>query len=92
MYTHVHTVFLPSFTIFPHSSPSHWYPLPKAGPVSPLSGFVKEKKWHFCLFNMATQGLSLWNFRVYVYYNQNWFISIFLLSTLVPFLWWSQQV
>jgi hypothetical protein len=29
----------------------------------------------------------LWHFRVYMYYNLNWFISsIFLLSTLVPFL------
>jgi hypothetical protein len=28
-----------------------------------------------------------------MYYNPNWFISsIFLLSTLVPFLWWFQQV
>jgi hypothetical protein len=26
---------------------------------------------------------------IYMYYNPNWFIcSIFLLSTLVPFLWW----
>jgi hypothetical protein len=27
-----------------------------------------------------------------MYYNPNWVISIFLLSTLVPFLWWFQQV
>jgi hypothetical protein len=32
-------------------------------------------------------------FHVYVYYNLNWFISsIFLLSTLVPFLGWFQQI
>jgi hypothetical protein len=44
------------------------------------------------LFKIATQGVSLWHFHVYIYYNPNWFIStIFLLSTLVPFLWWFQQ-
>jgi hypothetical protein len=33
----------------------------------------------------------LWHFHVYMYYNPNWFIpSIFLISTLVPFLWWFQ--
>jgi hypothetical protein len=45
------------------------------------------------LFKIATQGVSLWHFHVNMYYNLNWFISsIFLLSTLVPFLWWLQQV
>jgi hypothetical protein len=34
----------------------------------------------------------LWYFHVYMYYNPNWFISIFLHSTLVPFLWWFQLV
>jgi hypothetical protein len=44
------------------------------------------------LFKIATQGVSLRHFHVYMYYNLNWFISpIFLLSTLVPFLWWFQQ-
>jgi hypothetical protein len=58
-----------------------------------LSYFVKEKKWHFCLFKVGIQGVSLWHFHVYMYYNQNWLIlSIVLLSTLVPFLWWCQQV
>jgi hypothetical protein len=34
---------------------------------------------------MATQGVSLWHFHVYMYYSLIWFIpSIFLLSTLVP--------
>jgi hypothetical protein len=50
----------------------------------------KRKKWHFCLFKIkiATQGVSLWQFHVYMYYNPSWFIScIFLHSTLVPFLW-----
>jgi hypothetical protein len=45
------------------------------------------------LFKVATQGVSLWHFHVYVYYNPNWFIfSILLLSTWVPFLRWFQQV
>jgi hypothetical protein len=45
------------------------------------------------LFKIAIQGISLWHFHVYMYYNLNWFIpSIFLLSILVPFLWWFQQV
>jgi hypothetical protein len=34
-----------------------------------------------------------WHFHVYLYYNLSWFISsIFLLSTLVLFLWLYQQV
>jgi hypothetical protein len=36
------------------------------------------------LFKIATQGVSLWQVHVYMYYNLNWFISsIFLLSTLL---------
>jgi hypothetical protein len=33
----------------------------------------------------------LWYFHVHMYYNPNWFVSIFLHSTLIPFLWWFQQ-
>jgi hypothetical protein len=45
------------------------------------------------LFKIVIQGVSLWYFHVYMYYNPNLFISsIFLLSTLVSFLWWFQQV
>jgi hypothetical protein len=45
-----------------------------------------EEKWkqsHFCLCKrkVATQGVSLWYFQVYMYYNSNWFISILLHST-----------
>jgi hypothetical protein len=51
--------------------------------------FMKNKKKFFCLF----KGVSLWHLPLYMYYNSNWFIlSIFSLSTLVPFLWWFQQV
>jgi hypothetical protein len=45
------------------------------------------------LFKIATLRVSLWHFHVYMYYNSIWFISsIFLLSTLVPFLWLFQLV
>jgi hypothetical protein len=44
------------------------------------------------LFKISIQGTSLWHFHAYMYENPDWFItSIFLLSTLVPFLWWFQQ-
>jgi hypothetical protein len=47
----------------------------------------------FCLFKIAIHGVSLYHFHVYMYYNSNWFIfSIFLLSILMQFLWWFQQV
>jgi hypothetical protein len=60
----------------------------------PVLRFCKrKKKWHFCLSKISVQGVSLWHFYVRMYYNLNWFISsIFLLSTLAPFLWWFQQV
>jgi hypothetical protein len=51
------------------------------------------KKWHFCLFKIAIQGVSLWHFHVCMYYNLNWLSpSIFLLFILVAFFWWFQQV
>jgi hypothetical protein len=69
-------------TPFPHHFP------PPMGTQSPdrtcsallFSNFVKEEKWHFCLFKMATLGVSVWYFRVYMYYSPIWLIySIFLL-------------
>jgi hypothetical protein len=51
-----------------------------------------KEKMTFCLFKIATQGVSLWHLNIYMYYNPVWFISIFLLSTLVFFLWWYQPV
>jgi hypothetical protein len=54
--------------------------------------FSVFEKRHFCLFKIAIQRVSLWHFHAYMYYNPNWFISIFLLSTLVPFIQWFQQV
>jgi hypothetical protein len=45
-------------------------------------------KRYFCLFKIAIQEVSLWHFYAYMYYNPNWFIPLFLLSTLVYSLWW----
>jgi hypothetical protein len=93
IYIHVYTVFAiySSSYSFPTSSLcSCWYfPPHQTGPVSPSCSLIlqKKNKWHFWLFKITTQGVSLWHFHVYMYYNPNWFISsIFLLSTLVPFL------
>jgi hypothetical protein len=54
--------------------------------------FYTRKTWHFWLFKIAIWGISLWHFHVYMYYCLIWLISsIFLLSTLVTFLWWFQR-
>jgi hypothetical protein len=56
-----------------------------------FSGFVKEKEKVTFVLKIATQGVSLRHFHEYMYYSLNWFIfSIFLLSTLVPFLCFQQ--
>jgi hypothetical protein len=44
------------------------------------------------LFKIAVQGVLLCPFHEYMYYNPNWFIPSILLSILVSFLWWLQQV
>jgi hypothetical protein len=44
------------------------------------------------MFNIDIEVISMWHFHVYIYYNPNWFISVFLFSNLVPFLWWFQLV
>jgi hypothetical protein len=52
--------------------------------------FSDFEKRHFCLYKIALQTISWWHSHVYMHYNLNWFISsIFLLSTLVPFLFQS---
>jgi hypothetical protein len=39
------------------------------------------------------KGVSMWHFHVHMHYNPNWFSSsIYLLSALVPFLWWFGQI
>jgi hypothetical protein len=83
--------------IHPHTLSPHF--LPPIGSKYPTENcstlcsliFLKKKKW--LSFKIATHGVSLWHFYVYMYYNPDCLIySIFLLSTLVPSLWWFQQV
>jgi hypothetical protein len=90
MHMHVYIIFSPyspSYPLFPLLflllTPTDTQP----------SCYLFLKMWYFYLFKIAIQGVSLWPFHVYMYCNPNCFIcSIFLLSTLVPFLWWLQQV
>jgi hypothetical protein len=93
----VYTVFMSyshSYTLSPHFPHSHWYQSTRQDLLClSVLLFCKRKEWHFCLFKIVTQGVSLWHSHEYIYYDANWFISsVFLLSTLVPFLWWFQQV
>jgi hypothetical protein len=58
----------------------HWYQHPNRTCFAFL--FTIFEKIYFCLYKIAIQGVSLWHFHVYMYYNLNWFIpSIFRLST-----------
>jgi hypothetical protein len=86
---------------FPHllPSPTGSTPPPPAGPVWSSCSLIlykkrrRRRKRHFWLLQIATWGVSLWHFHVYMDYSPIWFISsIFLLSTLVPFLWWLQML
>jgi hypothetical protein len=68
-------------------------PAPRQDLFHTLVLWFCKRKWMTFLFKKATQGVSLWHFHVYMYYNPSWFIStIFILFTLVPVLWWFQQV
>jgi hypothetical protein len=68
IYTHVYTVFAPyspSHTLSPSPSPLPMVPTPSSRQYlfcPPVLQFVKEKKWHFCLFKIA-----LWHFSLYIY-------------------------
>jgi hypothetical protein len=62
-----------------------------SGLVFSLVLFFLKRSFFLLLFKI--QGVSLWHLHVYINYNPNLFIaSFFLLSTLVPFLWWFEQV
>jgi hypothetical protein len=79
----------PSYTLSLYPPPSHCTN-PQTGPALPSCSLFLKKDI-VCLFKIAIQGVSLCYFYVYMYYNPNWFIPfIFLLSTLVPFLWFQQ--
>jgi hypothetical protein len=77
---HLHLIHPP--IPFPTSSALPLVPIPQTGPVL-LSGFVKEKKWHFCFFKIAIQAVSLWHFYVYMYYNLfiSWLVHLFYFSS-----------
>jgi hypothetical protein len=72
IYMYVYMVFAlhsPSQTL--SSPPPHTHTLvrtPTGRTCSALlfSNFVKRKKWHFCLFKVATQGVSLQHFQEYM--------------------------
>jgi hypothetical protein len=56
-------------TPFPHHLPLPLVPTPlsRQGMFHPpVPQFCKEKQWHFCFFKIATQGVSLGHFHVYV--------------------------
>jgi hypothetical protein len=44
------------------------------GPILPSCSVFEKKTF---LFKIAIWAVSLWHFHLYMYYNQNWFISIF---------------
>jgi hypothetical protein len=46
----------------------------------PILWFCKRKKWHFWLFKIATQGVSLWHFHVYMYYKPNLVHTLYFAS------------
>jgi hypothetical protein len=90
IYIHVYRIFLPysPFNPFPYflSPPTGTHPPDRNCFAFLISVFVKKKKDIFVCLR--------WLYRVFycdisMYNNLNWLIpSIFLLSILVPFLWW----
>jgi hypothetical protein len=36
----------------------------------------RRNKWHFCLFKIATHGVSLWHFHVYMYFIYMYFLFL----------------
>jgi hypothetical protein len=69
IYIHVHSICI-LFTLlhpFPTSSPLPLLSIPP--PIldlfcPPALWFSKRKKWHFCLFKIAIQGIPLWHFII----------------------------
>jgi hypothetical protein len=76
----------PSYILSPHSLPFYWYhPSDETCSALLFSDFVFLKKWHFCFFKIVIQEISLWHFRVYMYYNPNWLSPPLLPLTLCLF-------
>jgi hypothetical protein len=60
----------PSYTLSSQLPPSYWYQLPRQDLFYlPVLHFCK-RKWHFCLFKIGTQGVSLWYFHAYIITTQ----------------------
>jgi hypothetical protein len=79
IYIDVYTLYSPSIISPPPLS--HWYQPPHTQSASQdlfclhVFWFYKRKRWHFCLFKISPQEVSLWHFHVYMYYSPNWFIT-----------------
>jgi hypothetical protein len=63
IFIHVYTKLAPyslSYTLSPHPLPLLLIPTLQTGPVLPSYFLIlwKKKKWHFCLFRIALQGVS----------------------------------
>jgi hypothetical protein len=94
--TYLYIIFLPysppyTFCLYP--PPFHWYQPSRQNLFClPVLCFNKNKMTF--LLKVSIQSFLLWHFHVYIYIitQIGSFISIFLLSTLVHFLWWFQQV
>jgi hypothetical protein len=94
VYTFVARIYPPTTCFYHLPLPTGTNPPPWGRTCSALllSDFVAEKRKNsdiFCLFEIkvATQGVSLFYFHVYIYYNPSRFIaSNFLHSSLVSFL------
>jgi hypothetical protein len=71
---YLHHIHPPTF--FPYHLPPHTginpFPHPRVGPVLPSYSPIlyKKKTRYLCLHKIATQGISLWHFHVYMYCSQ----------------------
>jgi hypothetical protein len=60
VHEHIFPPYSPFYTLSPHPPPpTGTNPPGRTCSALLFSDFVKEKKWHFSLFKMATQGVSL---------------------------------
>jgi hypothetical protein len=70
----------------PRSPSSHTFLVSFPFSLLPTSSVFKKKKKRHFFFQRGIQGVSLWHFRVCMYYNLNWSVpSVFCLSILVLF-------
>jgi hypothetical protein len=83
MYMHVYTMFAP---YSPSKTLSPLVPTPQTGPVLPSFSMILFLKMTFLFVEDSYTGSFLLTFLT-TCINQNCFISIFLISISVPFLW-----